>query len=361
MKIINLTCPKCGANLKTTETGGRAFCEYCGAEVILDDEKVHVQYDNAEEAGYSFEKGRQRAIAETAAVAHQPQKAVSSPGKEKVWLWILGFIFCFPIPLTILIFRSKKLSKKAKIIITAILWLLVLILGITSSANKTNDPANQDNVTRSATEQSGSNDGAEATAVPIIEAEAIELTSETDSLILGQSINLAVTFTPSDVANKELSWSSSDETVATVENGKVTAVGGGTATISASTSNGITAEYAVTVDGTKRIMQLRITNSRLDENNIGDEWCYLYEINGTQVSNGAYEIAVGDQLEIHVKITESDVNPDIGEKTLRHTVSESDIADGFELSIELFVAENGGRNNGQEAHFIIKMFFDTAK
>ena len=86
MKIINQTCPKCGANLKTTETGGSAFCEYCGAEVILDDEKVHVQYDNAEEAGYSFEKGRQRAIAETAAVAHQPQKAVSSSGKKKVQL-----------------------------------------------------------------------------------------------------------------------------------------------------------------------------------------------------------------------------------------------------------------------------------
>ncbi len=50
--------------------------------------------------------------------------------------------------------------------------------------------------------------------------------------VAGTSFNLTATITPEDSANEEVEWSSSDPTIATVdENGKVTAISAGTATI----------------------------------------------------------------------------------------------------------------------------------
>lgn len=61
MKLVDTTCPYCGSALKIDPSNNNATCEYCGATLLIDDEVRHIQYDNAEEAGYQFEKGRQRA------------------------------------------------------------------------------------------------------------------------------------------------------------------------------------------------------------------------------------------------------------------------------------------------------------
>lgn len=53
------------------------------------------------------------------------------------------------------------------------------------------------------------------------------------SLILteGESYTLEATITPSDATNKEIIWKSDNESIATVENGKITAKSIGTTTI----------------------------------------------------------------------------------------------------------------------------------
>ena len=66
VKIVNLTCPGCGARLEVDMDRKMAFCSYCGAALPVDDEIQKVQLDGAEKAGYEFEKGRQRAQAEAA-------------------------------------------------------------------------------------------------------------------------------------------------------------------------------------------------------------------------------------------------------------------------------------------------------
>ncbi|MDR1764040.1 MAG: Ig-like domain-containing protein [Dysgonamonadaceae bacterium] len=69
------------------------------------------------------------------------------------------------------------------------------------------------------------------------------------TLYVGQTQALTATVTPSDAANKNVTWSSSDASVATVDaNGVVTAVGPGTATITVTTEEGgYTAACTVTV------------------------------------------------------------------------------------------------------------------
>ena len=99
MKLIDTTCPKCGANLHIDVDRRSAFCDYCGAQILIDDEVQHLQIDNAESAGYAFEKGRQRAqqevqTARVYSVTPAPRK------KKKIVWWVLGWMFIFPIPLT---------------------------------------------------------------------------------------------------------------------------------------------------------------------------------------------------------------------------------------------------------------------
>ena len=79
-----------------------------------------------------------------------------------------------------------------------------------------------------------------------IPVESVTLDSE---IIVGvdETAALTATVAPEDSANKNLTWASSDENVATVENGTVKGVGPGTATITATSEQNSGASAACTV------------------------------------------------------------------------------------------------------------------
>ncbi len=83
----------------------------------------------------------------------------------------------------------------------------------------------------------------------------------------GETATLTATVTPSDATNKALTWDSSNEAVATVDNGVVTAVANGTATITVATVDGnYTASCAVTVSITET--PVAVTGVTLDSSSI---------------------------------------------------------------------------------------------
>ena len=95
-----------------------------------------------------------------------------------------------------------------------------------------------------------------ATVYITVKARTVEggtLSNTALSLQEGESATLEVSFTPANNENYDYSvaWASSDESVVTVKDGKVTAVAEGTATISATLSNGDVLTCAVTVEKAK--------------------------------------------------------------------------------------------------------------
>lgn len=131
MRLVNLTCPNCGSRLKVDKETGECVCDSCGGSFFLDDEAQHVQYDNAEEAGYQFEKGRQKAMSESAPrVQYQ-----TAPKKKKLplWVWVLLWLMFFPFTAIYVIYKSN-LPQKVKVVLIIAVALFCLYAAISNIA-----------------------------------------------------------------------------------------------------------------------------------------------------------------------------------------------------------------------------------
>lgn len=158
-----MKCPNCGA-----ETHGK-FCEYCGSEMPQEKSTVNITnnyyggtvYSEPSESGNNFGKcpkcgnskiifKRERVAAETQSHSRKnyigtgrqgefvsqyvyrtigvcqncgytwnPNTTNNSSGR-KTWLWVLGWICIFPLPLTILLLRKKDMKPEIKYGIIAV-------------------------------------------------------------------------------------------------------------------------------------------------------------------------------------------------------------------------------------------------
>ncbi len=95
-----------------------------------------------------------------------------------------------------------------------IFFSLVMLLGIQSCSNEKEEP------------------------VGPIEVSAISVNPPAVSLKVGESTELSVAVTPSDAADKTIVWTTSDAKIASVDNGKVSALAAGTANITATSKSG---------------------------------------------------------------------------------------------------------------------------
>ncbi|MDE7451835.1 MAG: Ig-like domain-containing protein, partial [Paramuribaculum sp.] len=118
----------------------------------------------------------------------------------------------------------------------------------------------------------------------------IEMELADVELTEGESTTLKAIITPENATDKTVTWSSSNEAVATVSaTGVVTGIKAGTATITASTANGLTATCTVTVKekpagigGVEGESQdaVRVEGDKL----IAPEGSAIYDLNGRRVN-----------------------------------------------------------------------------
>ena len=106
-----MKCPNCDANLKIKPGTKECICEYCDSRFILEDDQLFSYGDSSETPRYSY--GNQQSDIKDEGYyrdfgRYDPSRYVPIHHKKRrTWLWVLGWIVCFPIPATILINRKK--------------------------------------------------------------------------------------------------------------------------------------------------------------------------------------------------------------------------------------------------------------
>ena len=108
--------------------------------------------------------------------------------------------------------------------------------------------AGQFTFTATATNSAGSDSEEYTLTIKAVSVTDVSLDKDTLSLYTGDTASLTATVEPDNATNKNVTWSSDNADVATVDNGTVTAVSAGTATITVTTEDGQkTAACTVTV------------------------------------------------------------------------------------------------------------------
>ena len=137
MKLTTMDCPRCGAPIQVPNRAKSVVCEYCNSTIAVETDSGQVDLSNAEEAGYNFEKGRQRAQAEQQPIVQQVQYEYMPVQKKKrhTFWWVMGWIFIFPIPATILIVRSKKMHWIVKALLILLVWGIYIAIGMSGGTS----------------------------------------------------------------------------------------------------------------------------------------------------------------------------------------------------------------------------------
>lgn len=177
-----MKCPSCGA-----ETQGK-FCEYCGSEMPKEKSTVNItnnyyggtapqeqtevdnnvgkcpkcgnskitfkrervgtatqsrsrkNYIGSGRQGQSVSQSAYRTVGvcQNCGYTWNPNATNTGSGK-KTWLWVLGWICIFPLPLTILLLRKKDMKPVVKYGIIAVAWVLFFVIRM-SGNSKTDVP-----------------------------------------------------------------------------------------------------------------------------------------------------------------------------------------------------------------------------
>lgn len=69
----------------------------------------------------------------------------SAPAVRKTWLWVLGWIFVFPVPLTVILLKKKEMASVLRYALIAIAWIAYLAIALSgynaeTDAQKTPPP-----------------------------------------------------------------------------------------------------------------------------------------------------------------------------------------------------------------------------
>lgn len=151
-----MKCPNCGAEIGNNTK----VCEFCGSALTAEMRKEQERINKAGcpkcgSTNVTFEREKQgefKGKKETAIIRNTVgvckdcghtwtvEGSGANTKKRRTWLWVLGWIFIFPVPLTILMLRPEnKLDKKIRYVIIAVAWIAYLFLFFCSKNSKDNE------------------------------------------------------------------------------------------------------------------------------------------------------------------------------------------------------------------------------
>ena len=154
-----MKCPSCGA-----EIGNTKFCEYCGSQISSEMQKEQEQLNKKgcpkcgstnitykrENQGEVREKKSKQVIHRTVAVCKDCGETWfvdEGVKKKKTWLWVLGWLFIFPLPLTILLLRKKDMNKILKYGIITVAWITYIVIAFSGGSEGEKTDVSVDDIT----------------------------------------------------------------------------------------------------------------------------------------------------------------------------------------------------------------------
>lgn len=129
----------------------------------------------------------------------------------------------------------------------------------------------------------------------------IKLTYEKTEVSLGETLEISCEVLPADAANKEVVWSSSDESIATVKDGIVTTKKAGKVTITCKASKDEKISKSVELTITDILPEQMEITCESDNIYVGDEFTFIVSFTPANTSNKNVEIKSSDETIVSVK------------------------------------------------------------
>lgn len=179
-KLVPAVCPHCGGKIQVNPDSEAAVCEYCETPFIVEkavneyqvlNQEIHNHNESTTVINkrgvvgsvldYMENKQIRREEQTKKEIEYQRQEMErlqreereEKEYKRKIVPWVLGWIFCFPIPLMIIIGRNSEMTDKMKRTIIIAGWaayILMLIIGnIGNHRTQSNVPHYDPEVARS--------------------------------------------------------------------------------------------------------------------------------------------------------------------------------------------------------------------
>lgn len=114
-------------------------------------------------------------------------------------------------------------------------------------------------------------------AGPAVDVESVSITPATAQIAVGETTSVSATVAPADASNKNVTWNSSDPSVATVENGTIFALKAGTTNITATSNNSKVGTCVLTVSPASTLAYKVDTDATFAD---GDQIVLVEETNG---------------------------------------------------------------------------------
>lgn len=184
---------------------------------------------------------------------------------------------------------------------------------------------------------------------------SLELTETSGIIYVGKPTQLKPTIEPKNAANKKLTWTSSNEEIATVNaNGQIKGIKPGEVVITASSSDGPSVKYNATVKMPPVTLKVSGTAKCIAKNHVGNKWSKGFLLNGDDIKGtGKVTVENGDIITVGCWIEENDANPESDGFTEKIEITPEIMTKGLKIERTVYVTENGGRYSGYSAEWSV--------
>lgn len=147
-----MKCPNCGADIEQNSK----ICSYCNSAITVEMQRnqeqlnksgcpkcgsSNITFKRENQGEVRGKKGKQIVhktvgLCKDCGYTWNPNVPVQKKESSNMWLWVVGWIVIFPVPLTLLMLRNKTMKTNVRYGIIAGAWVLYLLIAFAGMSRK---------------------------------------------------------------------------------------------------------------------------------------------------------------------------------------------------------------------------------